>query len=535
MKRNNVKARKQEARHSKRRRPKRELTNLANNVVSKLRNADSLLNCLSAGSKNRFRQYQRNLATSRGNTDEEVEFDKFLYQMIQKYVYDIHDFHNQVQYLYKLRDDEGYRFSRNLKLYSHTSDAYERFSEPDFTSFRWNENYRESLKEMKEEFSNLHLTPLSYYSDDDIRNSLPKLDTHSGYFWITSGKKYKGENMEGILNIFLEEVNVALQDKTFSKPILCGNRTQASGEYDDEGNQTNSCKHKTRVVSMVDLILIILELKFSKPIQEYLGQQSYYAGGKDEDEISRIISDYRVRFQKFMSIDYSSFDQTISSWLIEDVFDVIKSAFILQEEDEALFDIMVHDFIHKDFVLYEGVLHSDKGVPSGSMFTQIIDSLVNVLVIRTFFKSIHGTAKMICMGDDNVIFTSADTSIVELSTYVAKNFGLIVKVDDKSNEGVCSKDNVKFLSRFWTWYGRYRHPHQLLSRMLYPERKRNYNKEIGPQHVIFAFILTYGQGMTELMDVNSFTRDYPISKDFVMSKVDSRYLPGALAYIREYT
>lgn len=513
---------------------KRELTNYSPEFCTKMRNTDHLENSLSVGSKNRLRQYRRNLAVTRGYHDPEIDYQ--LLDLLSKYVLNKDDFNAQVQYLMSLKDSNGQPFSRNLKIYNTTEEAMKRFADKDYTSFRWNENYRKSLKEMKEEYSKLNLKPLVFKCDDHIKDALPKKDTHSGYTWIISGNKMKGDNMEGIHRKFKHEMREAIRAGSFNKPILIGFRTQASGEYDDDGSQTNTCKHKLRVVSMIDLMQIIGELKFSKPIQNYLATIPYYAGGKSEKAISSIITGNRMEFDRFLSIDYSSFDQTISSWLIEDAFSIIRTAFKdLSEEEESLFNVIVHDFIHKDFILNEGVLHSDRGVPSGSMFTQIIDSIVNVLVIKTYFNHLKQRCSMITMGDDNAIFTNATIHLDDLASYLSKNFGLIVKTDDKSSEGNTKLNHVKFLSRYWTWHGEWRHPNQLISRMLFPERHRNYSSIIGPEHVIFAFLLTYRLGVEKLIDSGKFTHDYPISKRFILDKVDSRYLPGALAFIREYT
>jgi hypothetical protein len=498
-----------------------------------MRSTEDLENSLSVGSKNRLKQYQTNLAVTRGKY--QPERDEEVLKLLRQFAVNVDDFDQQVDYLYSLKDDDGIPFSRNLKVYSTTEEAMARFASEDYTSFRWNRNYRRSLKELKEEFSKLQLRPLVFNNDDDIKDALPKKDTHSGYTWIETGIKEKGAHMEGIYSKYQSEARKAIQEGSHKKPILIGFRTQASGEFEDDGTQTNHCKHKLRVVSMVDLYQIISELRFSKPIQDYLGRVSYYAGGKSEKTISGIITNYRMKFNRFLSIDYSSFDQTISSWLIEDAFSIVKSAFKMNSEEEKLFDVIVNDFIHKDFILSEGILHSDKGVPSGSMFTQIIDSIVNVLVIKTYFHHLGEDVGMITMGDDNAIFSNSDVSLEDLASYLQKNFGLIVKVDDKSSQGFCKTDDVKFLSRYWTWHGEWRHPYQLLSRLIFPERHRNYDDLIGPQHVIFAFMLTYGLGMEKLIKTGYFTYKYPISKTYVMNHVDSRYLPGAMAYIREYT
>lgn len=513
----------------------REVTHLSSELCSKLRSAEFLYNSLSAGSKNRLTQYRKNLIVTRGGVPEEVLKDKEVEQMLKRYVWDKQDFEEQVSYLRHVSDKDGYPFSRNLKVYSSIEDAMTRFGDKDHTSFRWNQNYQQSLETLRGIFRRAKLQYLVYNSDDDIEQALPKLDTHSGYFWIISGNKKKGDNMEGIHTIFQEELESALTTGTFNKPLLLGFRTQASGEYEDDGEQTGKCKHKLRVVSMVDLVVIVAELIFAKPVQDFMATQNFYAGGKDATDISGIITNWKVKYDKFMSIDYSSFDQTISSWLIEDAFSVIREAFVLDERMGKLFDVVVHDFVHKDFVLEEGILHSDKGVPSGSMFTQIIDTIVNVIVVLTYFNAINSKAEMIVMGDDNAIFTNDPHSIEDMADYIMKNFGLVVKTDDKSNEGSTKRDDVKFLSRYWRWDGQWRNSHQLLSRLLYPERFRNYSTEVGPEHVIFAFILTYRLGMHELLDISRFLSDYPISDKYIMDKVDSRYLPGSMAYIREYT
>lgn len=522
-------------------------THMSVNLTKKLRNVDILEIGQSTGLKNRLRDYRKTLAMSRGIA--KPGFDDRIADLLREYVWDKRDFEDTLNYLNNLKDDEGFKFSRDLKIYKSCEDALTRFSESDHSSFRWNVNYQKSLEEFKRLFSSIRLSPILYKSDDDIREAIPKDDTHSGFYYLESGRKKKGDNMDGIFEAFTSQLDQVSQTGSFNRPILLGFRTQASGEFDDAGNPTNTCKHKLRVVSMVDLLVIVGELMFAKPIQEAMASLSSYAGGKSSEEISMIITDWRTRWKKFISIDYSSFDQTISSWLIEDAFDVLKCAFKLNSKEEMIWNAVVHDFIHKDFILNEGILHSDKGVPSGSMFTQIIDSLVNLIVVRTYFISIGQENKMMAMGDDNIIFCNEDVEMAQIASYIAKNFGLVVKVDDKSNEG-STHNSPKFLSRYWTTSGQWRDPHHLVSRMLFPERFRPYSSRcngdlddqysnesvVGPEHVIYAFILTYKRGMVDLMDVERFQRDYPrLTRKLVEDKVDSRYLPGALAYIREYT
>lgn len=507
-------------------------THYDDSFVRRLRNVDDLKIAHSTGSKNRLKNYRKNLCVSRGT--EKPLFDNGLKDLLEQYVYDARGFEAQLSYLNALKDQQGYSFSRDLKIYSSTQAAMERFAELDHPSFRWNRNYIRSLKSLIDEVSSFKLRPQRYGSDDDILSALPKTDTHSGSYYLETGKRSKGENVVGLQAQYIDRKKHIRNGSEEHYPILIAFRTQASGEYSDDGEQTGTCKHKTRVVSMYDLRDIVIELQFSNPVQKKINQMEWYAGGKDDRQISMIIHDFSARYAKFMSIDYSSFDQTISSWLIEDAFKVIKAMFVLSEQEEKELDFVCQNFIHKDFILNEGVLHSDKGVPSGSMFTQIIDSIVNILVVRTYFYSINKPCKMIAMGDDNAIFTVDGISLSQLASYIIKNFGLVVKVDEKSNEGYTRRQDVKFLSRFWTNSGPWRHPNQLISRMLFPERWRDYTGDIHPEHVLFSYCLTYPKGMRELMNVPKFMREHPISTSYVLNNVDSRYVPGSLSYRREY-
>lgn len=508
-----------------------ELTHYSSEFSSKMRKVDYLHNCLSTGSKNRLTRYRKNLAVSHGVS--KPLFDDQLIDLLSEYVYDKKDLERTLNYLNSLKDDKGRLFSRNLKVYSESEDAMIRFTDSDHAPFRWNEHYQKSLQELKDEVSRFKLKPLVYHSDDDVRLNLPKTDTHSGYYYIISGKKQKGDNMEGIFKAYQIEKERALIEGTFNEPILIAFRTQASGEFNDDGTTTNTCKHKLRVVSMISLISLINELRFSKPFQEAIQSKMWYTGGKDEKAINAIITNWRSKYKYYLSIDYSSYDQTQSSWLIEDVASVMKCAFQFDnDEDEKLFDIMVHDVIHKDFIVSEGVVHSDKGLPSGLMDTNLWDTIAGILIAKTFLSAKRIKGEMMGCGDDNIIFISDQVNLDELATYIHKNFGMDVNAD-KSSCGKTSED-PEFLSRYWTVHGPWRHPHQLISRMAFPERFREYNNEVTPAHVLYAYLLTYPRGMLELINVSAFVSRYSFIRNSVLNKVDHRYLPGILAYQREY-
>lgn len=480
-----------------------------------------------SGSKKRLDDFAKNLVKSR----DKVVFDDKALSVVLRYAWNPNQVQSVREYLNRLKDDEGYPFSQSLYRYEGIEKALHLFSEKDYTSFRHNRNYQKALKELIAEFSVYRLKEVVYESDSDIRDTLPKLNTHSGWTYIQTGRKTKGENIEGLFDSLVRAEETARQVGSFSRPILPGSRTQGSGAFSDDGAETGTCKHKTRLVSMYDLILICSELRYAAPFQKVLAKKPFYAGGKDNYEISSIISSMRSWGEAWLSIDYSHFDQSISSWLIEDAFSVIKASFA--SVDEQLWTAIVHDFIHKDFVTPEGLMHSDKGVPSGSMFTQIIDTLVNVLMIKTYLISHNLEGRMIAMGDDNLLYSLRVIDPEELASYLAKNFGVVVNAS-KFAKGV-KRENPHFLSREWRQDGQYRHPNILLSKLMFPERRRDYfSGEATPELVVYSYILMYGLGMSEVMDVRKFMMDNNFGGWNTSKVIDFTFMPGALAYSSRY-
>lgn len=501
-----------------------------------MRNVSLYLSSLDTGSKNRLKHYRSNLKRDYDKRN----FDRKVHRLLLKYAKKdfLPELKRTVRYLHNLRSSkDGKLFSQGVKEYSKLLKNAQAFAEPNYSWFGWNSNYKAALEEVKAEFSKLQLLPVEYQCDDDIRNNIPKMDTHAGFTYILSGVKEKGGNLENIYDKWRTELEIAIEDGSFGKPILPAVRTQGNGHaFYEDGSFTGDCDHKTRMVSMIDLMVIIAELVFAKPIQMYMASVPWYAGGKDLDTgVSRILTHMRTVYGHWVSLDYSAFDQSISAWLIHDAFDIIKSAFVtLNEEQEAIFKLIEHDFIEKDFILGDEIIHSVKGVPSGSMFTQIVDSIVNRLVITTYLKSISEKGEMIVMGDDNLVYTYKALNVEHLADYVRKNFGMTINASKTCNGNTF--DHPTFLSCEWRPEGRYREPHVLISKMLYPERERTY--EMGnckEEEVVWSYVLAYRLGMRQFFNVEAFLADYPEFKLTALKDMGSHNLPGFLKYVTQYT
>lgn len=500
-----------------------------------MRNA-SLNLCLDAGSKNRLKQFRSNLKKDRDERNFDHQVDNLLYAYLRPQWK--REYSRTRRYLWNLRSSkDGKLFSQGVKEYSKLLASGRAFAEPNYAPFGWNRNYKAAKEELMKEFSGLALHPVRYQSDDDIRSTLPKLDTHAGFTYICTGIREKGGNLDDIYARFNREVADATESGTFGKPILPAVRTQGNGHaFEEDGTFTGDCDHKTRMVSMIDLTVIIAELMFAKPIQEYMARASWYAGGKDLDVgVARILSGLRFKYNNWVSLDYSSFDQSISAWLIKDAFEIIHEAFQgLTEDDERIFQVIEHDFIVKDFIFGDEIIHSERGVPSGSMFTQIVDSIVNVLVINTYLRAVGLRGSMIVMGDDNLVYTYRPIDVDHLSSYLRKNFGMTINVS-KTCSGR-SFDHPTFLSCEWRLEGRYREPHVLISKLLYPERERDYGEGRGkPEETLWSYVLAYRLAMEQVVDVEKFLSDYPRLQKVNLREMGSQNLPGFLKYVVHYT
>jgi hypothetical protein len=255
---------------------------------------------------------------------------------------------------------------------------------------------------------------------------------------------------------------------------------------------------------MVDVYTVIAERQWAKPLTEWLKGYPYSAIGKDDEQLQRRIGSMRIRYWNYISIDYSKFDSSIPSWLIDSAFKVIASAFISQ--DLALLEVLKEDFINKNLITSDGLIHVNHGNPSGSGFTAIVNGICNEIMTETWAAYLHMTNKLeyIIMGDDNLIYFNGQVSKGVIASYLLHNFGVKVN-EDKTSMGT-KGDFPEFLSREWTNNGPYRHPNILLSKLLFPEKWRNHS-ECPAELVIYSYILAYPAGMRELIDVEKFLFD----------------------------
>ena len=465
--------------------------------------AQEILCGLSADQTKRLFQYQVNLRTDK----DPQHFDDKLREHLLKISKDEGKMVNRV-----VSHCDSLGWNQSKYRYSLIQEQVSRFADTTVRNFSNNPNFIAAKQKLMAEAKGWRLRTLRYGWSHDVLGSLPRTDTHAGFSYILTGKRTKGEYRGRLHQDFINEVDKARKNGSFNKPILIGSRTQSKPPISDKDGsflqltkEEVDSKKKTRLVSMVDIYVILAENIFAKPFQQQLCLTEWYAGGKNDASISSLIKQ-NLRFRSnWISLDYSSYDQSISDWMIREAFDIIRAAFEHDIYwDEELFKIVREDFIHKVFITGDGLVESKKGVPSGSMFTQIVDSLVNRLMIDTYFNSIGLTDySLLIMGDDNLITYNGEVNPEFISTYLKRNFDCTMN-PSKVDQGTQAED-VLFLSRYWTKNGPWRSPEALIAKMVYPERFRNYQSEaLTTDMIVLSYFETFNASMMEIFKRNEF-------------------------------
>jgi hypothetical protein len=439
----------------------------------------------------------------------DVNFDDKILEVMYRYARYPGKIDSVRTYLNNLRDDTGVPFSRSHYEYSKMLETLQRFEAPDVSDGRWRKAFRFAFDRVKSRYEAASIKFRDYSCNEDIYEVIKDLDTSTGFAYFESGIRHKCDlPFDRLYREYRETVERALIDHSFNEYYIWFHRCQASGEFTDGGEMTYAFKQKSRPVWANSVKVYIAEALFQKPINNWLKNYSYSAIGKDDASINRFVNHYRAVFDRWISFDYSKYDSSIPAWLIHAAFDVLESAFVLDDFGRALLGVIRNDFIRKNVILDNCVKHVTHGNPSGSGLTAIINGVCNELITETWMAKFDvKRAKYMIMGDDNLIFIDKDVDIATIASYVMYNFGVEIN-SDKTKCGLRS-DGPEFLSRMWRYDGPWRHPNILMSKMLFPERFRAYNKipELTPELVFYSYVLGYRAAMNEIFDVGRFLEE----------------------------
>jgi len=246
--------------------------------------------------------------------------------------------------------------------------------------------------------------------------------------------------------------------------------------------QPGTAGPKTRLVWMAPLATTIVGTRYSKRVMEALSRKRPFVWGLRGHEQGAIISEIESRFKYVYSLDFSKFDSTVPARMIDDAFRVARTHLNLTDDELSVWRRYVNDFIHSRIIAPDGhVYQKHKGVPSGSAFTSIIDSIVNLILVSYMWEKITGHSlphdRVLVMGDDVIVGSNSRIALGDLAS-AASDLGFVLSVEkstitDKSAETKKFDDNrTHFLGHWWVHSQPHRPQSELIQRMVYPERHR---------------------------------------------------------------
>jgi len=259
-----------------------------------------------------------------------------------------------------------------------------------------------------------------------------KNDTNSGLPDYTRKKnvkeKYKSYTLSQISTVLKDLINFA---------CILFTRTQENG--------------KTRNVWGFSIVMTIFEMCFYRPLLELQAKQSWRKALLSPDDINaaltKLIDSSISEGNQIMSIDFSSYDNSVKEHLIKPAFESIKLLF--QTKYSGYLDQICYNFINVPIITPKGVLTGPHGIPSGSTFTNEVDSIVQFGVAQEC-KDIRLLELCQIQGDDGAYsvtsgdpvfrhFKSYGLKVNETKSYVSKDWAIYLQqlfhVDYRDSEG----------------------------------------------------------------------------------------------------
>jgi hypothetical protein len=218
---------------------------------------------------------------------------------------------------------------------------------------------------------------------------------------------------------------------------------------------------------------VLLEGLFACPlIDMFMGADTFYFIGKDPVlGVPDLINQLPPRDDVYyLSLDWSKFDSSVQPYEIDLAFDLLESILDFPDTTTRLvFKYVRQLFMKRKVASPDGrVFMRYSGVPSGSYFTHLIDSIVNWIRMRYLFKLFRI--------DFDTLVTHGDDGFAELLNFHdclnemvehAKTLGWYIKVE--KSQLFKDRYRISFLGRSSRHGTNYRDIDRCLRLMYYPE------------------------------------------------------------------
>jgi len=251
-------------------------------------------------------------------------------------------------------------------------------------------------------------------SENAIKNL--KNQTNSGLPLMRAGRYAKETPMDDLL-----------AQEGMNYPCVMFTRTQEQG--------------KTRTVWGFPFVWKLLEQQFYQVLLPHQRNLFWRAAILHPDavdkEVTICIDKALATLCDILSIDFSSYDASIVPDLILIAFEYIKRLF--RKEFWTRIDSIAHNMCNIGIITPEGLREGPHGVPSGSTFTNEVDSLVQFIIALAFKAKIY---YFNIQGDDGIYVTPVAGELMDHFT----KYGLEV---NKSKSLVSKDGEALYLQKYY--------------------------------------------------------------------------------------
>lgn len=237
----------------------------------------------------------------------------------------------------------------------------------------------------------------------------------------------------------------------------------------------------------------IVEGSFFYPLQDaILSFNNPYYVGRTRAAVSAKINEMCGHATRMLCLDYSQFDASLNRRIIAHAFSVLEKSLQLDEREAKLWRRLATYFVTCPMLCPDGYVYYGRrgGVPSGSMFTQLIDSVCNSIIIEYVAARLKKRfGHHLVVGDDSVIQVNGVPPLLTRVAAVIGELGVNVNVE-KSKYYMPLPKNVHFLGHYGTSVAT-RPVEETYTRMVTPERyiQGLFSKDISQRYQAYAMIV----------------------------------------------
>lgn len=332
----------------------------------------------------------------------------------------------------------------------------------------WNQAYSLTMRAFVGEFRNT----VEPNWDKDYLRSATKVNKSSGAPDFTT----KGEAFERDY----ARMNRWISGQKAPDPCTCYHRVQ----HGVEGP-------KNRMVWGYPQSVTIAEAAFARPlIEHFKGVRNPMAMGRRRVKVAAKLAQIQNCYYKY-GLDFSKFDSSVSAKLVRMAFMILQNLLDLSESDLRAFLKVEGYFINTPILMPDGEIYKKKkGVPSGSYFTQMIDSIINYFVTQYVVIKLHGEAirdDYICVLGDDSMFSYPKR--LEKDDLVREFEAIGMHLNPEKSEFSFGGRRMHFLGHEWKHGIVDRDPVDIAKRIAFPEKpSKEKDGRIRSQDRMFAYV-----------------------------------------------